>query len=140
MWRLGVFKNGTRQKVLHVANHALPGQTICPDLMIRLHLQVRAAGPYNPQNRVSFFQKGISPHFGTVDFILFLAKTPQQLNLLLVTCYMTYLCVVHFKRALNSGEARACGGASRGGVVPRCSQIGIGPNQAGRLSNSNSGD
>ena len=36
---------------------------------------------------------------------LCLAKTPPQLNLLLVTCYTTCLYVVHSKRALNSGEA-----------------------------------
>jgi hypothetical protein len=34
------------------------------------------------------------------------ANTPQPLNLLRVTCYTASLYVVHFKRALNSGEAQ----------------------------------
>ena len=37
---------------------------------------------------------------------LCLAKTPPQLNPLLVTCYTTCLYVVHSKRALNPGEAQ----------------------------------
>jgi integrase len=39
--------------------------------------------------------------------------------------------------ARNSGLAATCGRASRRGFVPRCSQIAIGPNEAGKLSNSN---
>jgi hypothetical protein len=34
------------------------------------------------------------------------AKTPQQLNLLLVTCYAISPYVIDFKRTLNSGEAQ----------------------------------
>lgn len=38
--------------------------------------------------------------------MLSLAKTPQQLDVLHVTCYMPSLYVIHFKSALNSGEAQ----------------------------------
>jgi hypothetical protein len=41
-----------------------------------------------------------------IQLSLSLAKTPQQLNVLHVTCYTPSLYVIHFKRALNSREAQ----------------------------------
>jgi hypothetical protein len=47
-------------------------------------------------------------------YALSLAKTPQRLNVHHVTCYTPSLYVIHFKGALNSGEARGVHKAAAG--------------------------
>jgi len=43
------------------------------------------------------------------------AKTPQQLSVLLMTCYTDSLHVIHFKSALNSGESQLVGSHAKFG-------------------------
>ena len=76
---------------------------LCPYCSLRF-----SAGQCQTKSRLSY--SGCALNFGAgpdVRIELPFAETPQQLNAIAVTCYMTSSEVVDFQCALNFGEAQS---------------------------------